>query len=356
MIVHGRVTRYSLFTAIFVLIGSATASAQPVADFYRGKTIEMLIGGAAGGGYDLAGRTLANHLGRHIPGNPAFVVRNMPGATSLIMTNYLYNVAKRDGTAMGMPTSNIPLEQRLKVISPDGTNIKFDIERFGWLGTPVQEPQITWVWHTAPAHNVDDLKKIPIRMGATTSSADNYLLPTVVNRLLGTKMQPVTGYIGQNEINLAVERGEVQGNNTGLSNITVNKADWQRDGKVRILLQYGTERLPVLPDVPTAIELAPAEADRALLRFYAVKFAMARPLKTPPEVPADRLAALREAIDATMKDPQYLEEARRIGLEINPLGGEGVARLIHQVQATPQDVVDRLRELFASGQSPRPAR
>ena len=355
MIVDGT-ARHGLIAATLALLGPAAASAQPVADFYRGKTIEMLIGGAVGGGYDLAGRTLANHLSRHVPGNPAFVVRNMPGATSLIMTNHLYNVAKRDGTAIGMPTSNVPLEQRLKVISPDGANIKFDIERFGWIGTPVQEPQITWVWHTAPARNVDDLKNNAIRMGATTSSADNYLLPTVVNRLLGTKMQPVTGYIGQNEIFLAVERGEVHGNNTGLSNITVNKADWQRDGKVRILLQFGAERLPVLPDVPTAIELAPAEADRSLLRFYAVKFAMARPLMTPPDVPTDRLAALRDAFDATMKDSQYLEEARRIGLEINPLGGEGVARLIHQVQATPQDVVDRLRELFASGQSPRPAR
>ncbi len=225
-------------------LSSTTAHAQSVADFYRGKTIEMLIGGAVGGGYDLAGRTVANHIGRHIPGNPSFVVRNMPGATSLIMTNHLYNVAKRDGTAIGMPTSNIPLEQRLKVISPDGANVKFEIERFGWIGTPVQEPQITWVWHTAPAHNVDDLRSNAIRMGATTSSADNYLLPTIVNQLLGTRMQVVTGYIGQNEIYLAVERGEVQGNNTGLSNITVNKADWLRDGKVRILLQYGTERLP----------------------------------------------------------------------------------------------------------------
>jgi len=246
-----------------------------------------------------------------------------------------------------MPTSNIPLEQRLKLISPDGANVKFDITRFGWIGTPVQEPQITWVWHTAPAQSLDDLRTNVIRMGGTTSSADNYLLPTIVNQLLGTRMQTVTGYIGQNEIFLAAERGEVQGNNTGLSNITVNKADWLRDGKVRILLQFGTERLPSLPNVPTVVELAHAEADRALLRFYAVKFSMARPLMAPPDVPAERLAALREAFDATMKDPQYLEEARRIGLDVNPLGGEGIAKLIQQVQATPQDVVDRLRELLA---------
>jgi tripartite-type tricarboxylate transporter receptor subunit TctC len=291
-------------------------------------------------------------LGRHIPGNPSFVVRNLPGATSLIMTNQLYNAAKRDGTVIGMPLSNIPLEPRLKLISPDGANVRFDIERFGWIGTPVQEPQVTWVWHTAPARNLDDLRSNLVRMGATTSSADNYILPTLVNRLLGTRMQVVTGYIGQNEINLAVERGEVQGNNTGLSNITVNKADWLRDGKVRILLQYGAERLPALPDVPAAVELAGAEEDRALLRFYAVKFNMARPLAAPPEVPPERLAALRAAFDATMKDPRYIEDAERIGLDVSPLGGERIEALIRQVQATPEGVVTRLRDVLA-GAKPR---
>ena len=179
------------------------------------------------------------------------------------------------------------------------------------------------------------------------ATADNFILPMLVNQIAGTRMKPVTGYQGQNEINIAAERGEVQGNNTGLSNITVNKADWLRDGKVRILLQYGVERLPGLPAVPTAVELARSEADRALLRFYAVKFSMARPLMAPPEVPAERLAALRSAFDATMKDPQFLDEAQRIGLDVSPLGGDGITKLIQQVQATPQDVVDRLRELLA---------
>jgi tripartite-type tricarboxylate transporter receptor subunit TctC len=337
-----------LLGAAVLVAAVAAAQAEPVEDFYRGKTIELLIGGATGGGYDLAGRTVANHWGRHIPGNPGFVVRNLPGATSLIMTNQLYNVSKRDGTVIGMPLSNIPLEPRLKLISPDGANVRFDVERFGWIGTPVQEPQVTWVWHSAPARNLEDLRANLVRMGATTSSADNYILPTLVNRLLGTRMQVVTGYIGQNEINLAVERGEVEGNNTGLSNITVNKADWLRDGKVRILLQYGAERLPVLPDVPAVAELAGAEEDRALLRFYAVKFNMARPLAAPPEVPPERLAALRAAFDATMKDPRYVEDAKRIGLDVSPLGGERIEALIRQVQATPEGVVARLRELLAA--------
>ena len=325
----------------------ALAHAEPVADFYRGKTIDLIIGGAVGGGYDLAGRTVANHLARHIPGNPSIIVRNQFGATSLIMTNQLYNTAKRDGTVIGMPLSNIPLEPRLKLISPDGSNVRFDIARFNWIGTPLQEPQVTWVWSEAPAKNVDDLRINTIRMGATTSSADNYILPTLANLLLGTRMQVVTGYSGQNEIFLAVERGEVQGNNAGLSNVRVNRGDWLRQGKVRILLQYGTERLQELPDVPTAIELAPSEADRALLRAYAVKFKMARPLVLPPDVPVERIEALRAAFDATMKDPQYIEEATRIGLEINPLGGAAIARLIEQVQSTPQAAVARLHELLA---------
>jgi tripartite-type tricarboxylate transporter receptor subunit TctC len=341
----------ALLAATLVFVSAEAARSDSVAEFYRGKIVELLIGAAVGGGYDLAGRTVANHLGRHIPGNPTVIVRNMPGATALIMTNYLYNVAKRDGTAIGMPTSNIPLEPRLKLISPEGANVKFDVDRFNWIGTPVQEPQITWVWHTAPARNFEDLRKSAIHMGATTSSADNYILPLIVNHVLATRMQVFAGYQGQNEINLAVERGEVHGNNTGLSNITVNKADWLRDGKVRILLQFGTERAPDLPDVPTAIELATAETDRALLRLYAVKFNMARPLVAPPDVPAERVAALRAAFDATMKDPQYIEEARRIGLDVNPLDGDGITTLVRQVQATPQDVVDRLREMLASART-----
>jgi tripartite-type tricarboxylate transporter receptor subunit TctC len=328
-------------------IVQGAALADPVEEFYRGKTLELAIGAAPAGGYDVAGRTLANHMGRHIPGNPAIIVRNMPGATGLIMANYLYGAAKRDGTAIGMPTSNIPLEPRLKLVSPDGSNVKFDLARFSWIGTPLQEPQVTWVWHTAPARTFADLKINTILMGATTSSADNSILPLIVNQLLGTKMQVFPGYIGQNEINLAVERGEVQGNNTGLSNLTVNKADWLRENKVRILLQFGTERLAVLKEVPTVTELATSDEDRALLRFYGLKFKMARPLIIPPDVPAERTAALQAAFEATMKDPQYLDEAKRIGLDTNWLGGGDLAEIIRQIEETPQPVVDRLRGLLA---------
>jgi tripartite-type tricarboxylate transporter receptor subunit TctC len=337
-----------LIAAIACLSPLATsAHAQSAAEFYRGKSVEILVGGAAGGGYDVAARTIALHMGRHIPGNPTMVVRNMPGATGLVMTNHLYNVAKRDGTVIGMPTSNVPLEPRLKLISPDGSNAKFDVARMSWIGTPLQEPQVTWVWHTAPAKSVADLKTNVILMGATTASADNAILPLLVNALVGTRMRVVTGYVGQNEINIAAERGEVQGNNTGLSNLTVNRADWMRDGKVRILIQYGTERLPVLKDVPTAVELAGSDVDKALLRFYALKFNMARPLVTPPELPPDRVAALQSAFEATMKDDKYLADAKRIGLDTNWLGSRDMTAQVRQIAETPQAVVDRLRELLA---------
>jgi len=337
-----------LFLAIaLACAGLNAARAQPVADFYRGKTIEVAVGAAVVGGYDLAARTLANHVGRHIPGNPRLIVRNMPGATGLIMTNYLYNVARRDGSVIGMPTSNVPLEPRLKLLSTDGSAAKFDLARFSWIGTTLQEPQVTWVWHTAPARSVDDLKTNTIVMGATANSADNFVLPMLANALVGTRMQVLTGYVGQNEIDLAVERGEVQGNNTGLSNLTAARAGWVRDRKVRILLQYGNERLAALPDVPTVAELTASEIDREVLRFYALKFTMTRPLMIPPDVPAERVAALQQAFAATMQDGAYLEEARRIGVDTNWLGAADIAHGVRQIQETPQPVIDRLRELLA---------
>jgi tripartite-type tricarboxylate transporter receptor subunit TctC len=329
------------------LLAIGAARAETVADFYRGKTIELAIAGAPAGGYDVAARTIANHIGKHIAGNPTVIVKNMPGAAGLVVTNYLYNVAKRDGTVIGMPTSNVPLEPRLKLLSPDGSNVKFDLKNFAWIGTPLQEPQVTWVWYTAPATSVDDLKTNTILMGATTASADNAILPMLVNELVGTRMKVLTGYQGQNEINLAAERGEVQGNNTGLSNLTVNKADWLRDRKVRILLQFGNARLPQLADVPTAIELASADADKAMLRFYGLKFTMARPLLIPPQVPAGRTAALQAAFADTMTDPDYVAEAQRIGLDTNWLGAQAIAERARDIAATPQAVVDHLHALLA---------
>ncbi len=337
----------ALWAALAVgLSFTGAARADDVADFYRGKTIRMVIGSAAGAGYDLTGRLLANHMGRHIPGNPSFVVENMPGASSLIMTNYLYNSAPRDGAVIGMPASGIMLEPRLNVLSREGGNARFDVNRFGWLGTPVQDPNVLWVYDTSPVRAFADLKTMPIIVGSTAAGADNYTLPQIVNELFGARMKIVSGYKGQSDIFIAAERGEVHGNATGLPNLTIAKSDWMRDRKVRIIMQFGTERQKTLRDVPTAAELATGE-EREMLAFYALKFNMARPLATPPDVPADRLVALQAAFDATMQDPQFLDEAKRQGFDVDPLSGKEIARYMQMIASASQPMVDRLKKIIA---------
>lgn len=329
-----------------VLLSASSAVAETVADFYKGKTIEILVGAAAGGGYDIAGRAVARYIGRHIPGQPAIVVKNIPGSASVRMTNHLYNVAPQDGTVIGMPNNNLPYEQRLRLMSTDGSNLHFDVAKMHWIGTPIQEPQVLWVWHGAPARTVEDLKKTEILMGATAVAADNASQPRLLNAMLGTKMKVVAGYKGQADIFIAIERGEVQGNTTGVSNLFVHKGDWMKEGKIRVLVQLAVDRAPEFRNVPTAVELAASEADRELLRVFLLKYKMTRPLAMAPGVPADRAVAMRAAFDATMKDPDYIAEATRIGLGHGPLSGAEVEALVKQVQAMPQPLADRLRALL----------
>ena len=264
------------------------------------------------------------------------------------MTNHLYNIAKRDGTVIGMTNNNIPLEPRLHLLSPDGANVKFDVTRLAWLGSPLQEPQVLFVWHTAPVRTVADLKTTRILVGAVTVAADNYTMQLLLNRTYGTIMDFVTGYPGQNDIFVAMERGEVQANSAGISNLTVNRPELLREGKVRILVQYGSARLPLLPTVPTAAELMTSAADSELWRVYTLKYAFARPIALPPEVPADRVKALRDAFDETMKDLLYVADAGRLGLDVNPLNGETLTRLVNEIQSTPEPIMARLRGLLTS--------
>ena len=334
----------SLLAIVFV--SAVPARAQGVADFYRGKTITFLVGAAAAGAYDVASRALANHMPRHSPGAPNMVVQNMPGAASLTMTNFLFNRAPRDGTTIGMPNNSIPLEPRLQVLSREGGAAQFNLEQFNWVGTPTQDPQALFVWHSTPARNIAAAKSEKILLGSTATGADNFTLPTIVNKTLGTKFEIVTGYQGQSDIFLAIERGEMQGNSTSWSNIVVGKPDWVKEGKARVLLQFGARRLPGLPDAPTAIEAAGDDVTRAMFQFYSLKFQIARPVLLPPGVPAERVRALQAAFDATMKDPLFLAEAEKLGLDIAPLGGDEIRGLIAKMEATPRDITDRLRQML----------
>lgn len=324
---------------------ATSASAQTDRDFYRGRSLEILIGAAPGGAYDLPGRLMSRHIGRHIAGEPNVLVRNMPGANSLTMANHLYNVAAQDGSVIGMPNINLPIEPLLR---PGRDSAKFDITKFQWIGAPTEEMYVTFVWHTAPVKTVADLRQTEILMGSTGAAGENSALPLVMNALAGTKMRLVKGYGGQSDVFLALERGEVQGNTTGSTNLRAEKADWVRDGKVRVLLQYALARAPVFEGAASAMDLVTAEADRAAMRFFLAKYRIARALFAPPGVPAAHVITLRRAFDATMADSAFLAEAAQLGFEVSPTRGEDVAGIIADIYATPSATVERIRRILAA--------
>lgn len=327
-------------------LSAGSASADPIADFYKGKSITHIVGAGAGGAYDLVSRTVVGYMGKHIPGAPNFIVTNMAGASSLTMMNYLTNPARKDGTVMGMTNPNIALERPLKMLSKGGGRALFDVSKLQWIGSPLQQPHVLWVWQTAPAKTFDDLKTSKVILGSTAVGGDNYTLPLILTRLMGAKFDIVTGYEGQNDIFIATERGEVQGNSAILPNLTSARPDWFRDGKVRVLVQFGAERMRQLPDVPTAVELAATQDDKDMLLFYARKFSMAYPFVMAPAVPADRVAAMRAAFDATMKDPGFLRDAQRLGLDVDPFSGAQMEQLIKDIDAAPRKIVDRVAEFI----------
>ena len=331
--------------AVLATTGTQTAAQTPE-PFFKGKSISLLVGAAPGGAYDLVARTVAAHWGRQIPGNPNFVVSTMDLASGLVMTNHLYNAAKKDGTAMGLGNANIVLEPRLKMLTRQGGTAAFDIRKLNWIGSPLQLPQVLWVYHTAPAKTFEDLKTTKTIMGSMGVGGDNFVVPWLMNQLLGTRMEIVSGYKSQSDIFIASERGEVHGNTAVLPNLTSAKADWWRDKKLRVLVQASEKRIAALPDVPTMVELASSPEDRDLLRFWSLKYSMAYPIFMPPDVPADRVKAIRDAFDATMKDAQFLAEAKRLGLDIDPFSGEQIHALIEEIQSAPQPLVDRVARLM----------
>ena len=324
------------------MFSAPQARADAVEDFYRGKTIKITVGASVGGGYDLVGRTVAEHYGRHIPGNPRIVVENIPAASGLVMGNALYNTAPRDGTVMGLPTNAFPLEPRLKLLSRAGGTATFDIDKFIWVGNAARQPQALFVWHDAPVKSIADLSAKPSIMGAISVGADSYTLPVVLNAVLSAKMKIVPGYAGIGETLLAMERGELHGHSAGLANILSAKPDWIKDKKLRVLAQFGLSRQPELPDVPTGDELVDNELDKEMLRFFALKYELAYAFILPPGVPADRVEALRKAFDETMQDPAYLEMATRLALPRNSLTSGEVVAIIEKIRNTPEPVVARM--------------
>lgn len=314
---------------------------QSVADFYRGKTVTLIVGFTAGGGYDLNARTLARHIGRHIPGNPNVIVQNMPGAGSLVSINYLANIAAKDGTVLGTFSRGIIFEPLM-----GNKSAQFDPKTLNWIGSPSRETNVLFVRENTPFQTFADLQAKEMVVATTGGGADTATFPLLVNLIFKTKLKVVAGYPGANETLLAIERGETDGM-AGLSwgYIKASRPSWIEQKKIRVLMQLALERTKDLPDVPTAIELAKDPADRQLLELFFARLAIAWPLAAPANVPAARVEALRKAFDETMQDPEYRADAERQLLEVAPVTGTEISELLARVYASPDVVVQRARQI-----------
>ena len=272
------------------------------------------------------------------------IVENMSGAGSLVLMNYLQNRSPKDGTVMSIPTTNVLLDSKIKL--PGAANFPFDINQVSWIGTPAQQPQVLFVWHDTPFRALADLRTHRMVVGAISTATDTFILPMLMKQMLHTNTNVVPGYKGSAEILTAMERREVDAHVALLANVTAGNSSYLKENKIRLVLQFGRRRSTELPDVPTAAEWAESEADKRLFQFYGIKYDMSYPIMLAPGVPADRVAALRTAFDQTMADPQYQSEAKRIGLEVNPLRGSAMHDLMKTINDMPEDLIARLRSLI----------
>jgi tripartite-type tricarboxylate transporter receptor subunit TctC len=318
------------------------ATAQAVADFYRGKTVSILVGSDVGGGYDLTARTLAHYLARHIPGHPNIIVQNKPGASSIVAANYVYEISPKDGTVIAAVQRPIPFQTLF-----GDAGVRFDVRKMQWLGSTTNELGVVVAWHTAPQQSVDDLFKTEMVIGGNGPATDTELFPRAMNHVLGTRFRIVSGYPGQAQIALAMEREEVQGTgNWSFSDVEKGHPDWLAGKKIRILLQLGLAKSahPALRDVPLVMDIARTPAQRHVYEILMGMKALGRPYFVAPGVPKDRTDALRAAFMATMADPDFLDEARRTLGPIDPIAGADMQDIIANVYALPAEVIAQARE------------
>ncbi len=332
-----------LLATLAPLLVCTPAVAQSPADFYRGKEVRLIVSASTGGGYDTYGRTVARHLGEHIPGKPTVVVQNMPAAGGLGAANHTYNVAAKDGTVITLFQNTVPLEPFF-----DNKQAQFDAARFGWLGTPSTEVAMYMVWHMSKIRTLKDAQTHEFVAGAAGAASTPAFYGRVFNQIFSLKARFITGYPGQNEILHAMESGEVEAMASPFwSSIKTSRPDWYKDGKIRFLFQYGSSAHPELKGVPLALDLLQAEADKTLLTIASAPLGLGRPFGSPPDIPADRLAALRAALMATFRDPAFLADCAKQRLECaDPKSGEELGALVDRAYAAPADVRKRLIGMY----------
>jgi tripartite-type tricarboxylate transporter receptor subunit TctC len=323
---------------LMAMLTAAPASAEDVAAFYAGKTIRLVVGVDVGSGYDVNARLLAHHMGAHIPGNPAIIVQNQPGAGSATMTSQLYASGPFDGTVIGAAFAGMPT---LPLLQPGGG--RFDPTRLIWLGNTNRETHVTYVWHATPVQSLAEARTHELIMGAQAPGSSQVDIPLVADALLGFKFKVVAGYQSTSKINLALESGEVQGTIAAWTTLKTLSAPWLAEHKIKIIAQWALRPNPELPDVPNVLDAATTDAERAALRLVLARLDIGRPFFLPPNVPAERVAALRAAFDATMRDPEYRAEAEKLKIDVDPLTGGELATLVAQVSQTPPETVARVR-------------
>jgi tripartite-type tricarboxylate transporter receptor subunit TctC len=325
-----------------VAFAAPFASAQSPADFYKGRNVDLYIGYSVGGAYDLYARVIARHLGKHIPGNPTIVPKNLEGAGSLRLANWLYNVGPKDGTALatiGRGTAFDPL------LGSKGA--QFQADRFTWIGSANNEVSVCVAWKTSGITRLEDVLAKELIVGGTGQAADTDQFPRVLNGVLGTKFKIVTGYPGGNDVTLAMERGEVKGRcGWSWSSVVATHKRWIDDKSIIVLAQLSLDKHPDLPDVPLIMDFAKGEDQQRMFKLIFARQVMGRPYLAPPGVPADRAEALRKAFMATMQDPDFLAEAEKSQLEINPVAGGEVEKLVKDLYQTPKALADKAAEFI----------
>jgi tripartite-type tricarboxylate transporter receptor subunit TctC len=332
---------YALTIAVALVMPAQTADAQSVEDFYRGKQLSMIIGYPTGGSNDIYARAVARHIGKHIPGNPSVVPRNMPGGGSLIAANHVFNIAPKDGTILSLIAPTIPLEERL-----GAPNVRLKVTQFNWIGRVAPSVNATFVMDTIPVKIIQDTYKREILLGASARTSTVALYPMVLANVIGVKFKMVMGYKSSSTAMLAMERGEVEGHSTSMEIVRALHSDWLRDKKITMLVQYSLKRHPELPDVPMSWELGRNDEEKQILRIVANATEVGKMILSTPETPADRIRALRRAFDATMKDPAFLSDLKASRVDVGPLPGEELQELVAEVANVSPAIIDKVKAIY----------
>ena len=329
------------FAATALALLSMPAVAQTPEQFYAGKSIELVIGYPPAGSNDVYSRVLARHLGKHIPGKPNVIVKNMPGAGSFKALAYHASVAEKDGTVIGLGAPTAALDEKL------GTEgVRFKTADFNYIGRLDSLINIVFMWHTSPVKTVADAQRIESTLSGTGVGSTVSIYPTVMNNVLGTKFKLIMGYKGSADAQLAVERGEVEGHSTSWTAVKVGHPDWRPSKKISILVQFSLKKHPELPDVPTVVELARNDEERAILRAVMSASEVGVAYFTTPGVPKDRVAALRRAFDATMKDPEFLADAQKTKITVNPMTGDELQDLVAEIGDLKPALLEKVRAAY----------